>query len=230
METFLCSDSEKRVREERHKISNRWRSLLFFCTTLYIHHHDCMCFFCENNVCVLCTSPPSKRNKDFNFFVWCMRLVLSFVFMLLFLFLLLIQLELECCLFCVFVCAWKCLVYTLKLLQELYSCINCDPLMYSPNWMPPPKNSRIALTRSRHWINRKRVKKSLCSRSWKRHQLQFRGGRRRNGREMHRLRATFSRSRTPTGADMKTQSSLDVPKQVRGVCVLNSWRNRRFPE
>lgn len=32
---------------------------------------------------------------------------------------------------------------------------------------------------------------------------------------MHRLRATFTRSRTPTEAEMKTQSSLDVPKQVR---------------
>lgn len=31
---------------------------------------------------------------------------------------------------------------------------------------------------------------------------------------MHRLRTTFTRSRTPTGAEMKTQSSLEVPKQV----------------
>jgi diacylglycerol kinase (ATP) len=34
---------------------------------------------------------------------------------------------------------------------------------------------------------------------------------------MHRLRTTFTRSRTPTGADMKTQSSLDVPKHVRSA-------------
>ncbi|XP_055612047.1 eye-specific diacylglycerol kinase isoform X2 [Uranotaenia lowii] len=34
---------------------------------------------------------------------------------------------------------------------------------------------------------------------------------------MHRLRNTFTRSRTPTGADMKTQSSLEVPKQVRSA-------------
>nr|CAD7426429.1 unnamed protein product [Timema monikensis] len=33
---------------------------------------------------------------------------------------------------------------------------------------------------------------------------------------MHRL---FSRSRTPTGADMKTQSSLEVPKQVRSASI-----------
>lgn len=32
---------------------------------------------------------------------------------------------------------------------------------------------------------------------------------------MQRLRTTFTRSRTPTGADMKTQSSLEVPKQVK---------------
>lgn len=34
---------------------------------------------------------------------------------------------------------------------------------------------------------------------------------------MQRLRTTFKRSRTPTGADMKTQSSLEVPKQVRSA-------------
>ncbi|XP_049276791.1 eye-specific diacylglycerol kinase isoform X2 [Anopheles funestus] len=34
---------------------------------------------------------------------------------------------------------------------------------------------------------------------------------------MHRLRNTFTRSRTPTGAEMKTQSSLEVPKQVRSA-------------
>ncbi|CAD7090814.1 unnamed protein product [Hermetia illucens] len=34
---------------------------------------------------------------------------------------------------------------------------------------------------------------------------------------MHRLRTTFTRSRTPTGAEMKTQSSLEVPKQVRSA-------------
>ncbi|XP_063233449.1 eye-specific diacylglycerol kinase isoform X2 [Bacillus rossius redtenbacheri] len=33
---------------------------------------------------------------------------------------------------------------------------------------------------------------------------------------MHRL---FSRTRTPTGADMKTQSSLEVPKQVRSASI-----------
>lgn len=34
---------------------------------------------------------------------------------------------------------------------------------------------------------------------------------------MQRLRNTFQRSRTPTGADMKMQSSLDVPKTVRSA-------------
>lgn len=34
---------------------------------------------------------------------------------------------------------------------------------------------------------------------------------------MHRLRTTFKRSRTPTGNEMKTQSSLEVPKQVRSA-------------
>lgn len=34
---------------------------------------------------------------------------------------------------------------------------------------------------------------------------------------MQRLRTTFKRSRTPTGAEMKTQSSLDVPKQIRSA-------------
>ncbi|XP_055914439.1 eye-specific diacylglycerol kinase isoform X1 [Eupeodes corollae] len=34
---------------------------------------------------------------------------------------------------------------------------------------------------------------------------------------MHRLRTTFTRSRTPTGAEMKTQNSLEVPKQVRSA-------------
>ncbi|KAJ3665035.1 hypothetical protein Zmor_000551 [Zophobas morio] len=34
---------------------------------------------------------------------------------------------------------------------------------------------------------------------------------------MQRLRTTFKRSRTPTGAEMKTQSSLEVPKQVRSA-------------
>ncbi|XP_026747256.1 eye-specific diacylglycerol kinase isoform X1 [Trichoplusia ni] len=34
---------------------------------------------------------------------------------------------------------------------------------------------------------------------------------------MQRLRTTFKRSRTPTPADMKTQSSLEVPKQVRSA-------------
>ncbi|EEB12430.1 hypothetical protein Phum_PHUM178420 [Pediculus humanus corporis] len=34
---------------------------------------------------------------------------------------------------------------------------------------------------------------------------------------MQRLRITFKRSRTPTGAEMKTQSSLEVPKQVRSA-------------
>ncbi|XP_028158056.1 eye-specific diacylglycerol kinase isoform X2 [Ostrinia furnacalis] len=34
---------------------------------------------------------------------------------------------------------------------------------------------------------------------------------------MQRLRTTFKRSRTPTSADMKTQSSLEVPKQVRSA-------------
>lgn len=34
---------------------------------------------------------------------------------------------------------------------------------------------------------------------------------------MQRLRTTFKRSRTPTGAEMKMQSSLEVPKQVRSA-------------
>ncbi|CAL7945031.1 unnamed protein product [Xylocopa violacea] len=34
---------------------------------------------------------------------------------------------------------------------------------------------------------------------------------------MQRLRSTFKRSRTPTGAEMKSQSSLEVPKQVRSA-------------
>ncbi|CAG9765347.1 unnamed protein product [Ceutorhynchus assimilis] len=34
---------------------------------------------------------------------------------------------------------------------------------------------------------------------------------------MHRLRTTFKRSRTPTGAEMKMQSSLEVPKQIRSA-------------
>ncbi|XP_050524780.1 eye-specific diacylglycerol kinase isoform X3 [Daktulosphaira vitifoliae] len=34
---------------------------------------------------------------------------------------------------------------------------------------------------------------------------------------MDRLRSTFKRSRTPTGAEMKMQNSLEVPKQVRSV-------------
>ncbi|XP_066247871.1 eye-specific diacylglycerol kinase [Euwallacea similis] len=34
---------------------------------------------------------------------------------------------------------------------------------------------------------------------------------------MQRLRTTFKRSRTPTGAEMKMQSSLEVPKQIRSA-------------
>lgn len=34
---------------------------------------------------------------------------------------------------------------------------------------------------------------------------------------MQKLRSTFKRSRTPTGAEMKTQSSLEVPKQIRSA-------------
>jgi len=34
---------------------------------------------------------------------------------------------------------------------------------------------------------------------------------------MQKFRTTFKRSRTPTGAEMKTQSSLEVPKQVRSA-------------
>lgn len=34
---------------------------------------------------------------------------------------------------------------------------------------------------------------------------------------MQRLRTTFKRSRTPTGNEMKTQSSLEVPKQIRSA-------------
>lgn len=34
---------------------------------------------------------------------------------------------------------------------------------------------------------------------------------------MQKLRSTFKRSRTPTGAEMKSQSSLEVPKQVRSA-------------
>lgn len=47
---------------------------------------------------------------------------------------------------------------------------------------------------------------------------------------MQRLRTTFKRSRTPTGAEMKTQSSLEVPKQVRSASFdeiqLESKRNQ----
>lgn len=34
---------------------------------------------------------------------------------------------------------------------------------------------------------------------------------------MQKLRSTFKRSRTPTGSEMKSQSSLEVPKQVRSA-------------
>ncbi|XP_077262935.1 retinal degeneration A isoform X2 [Temnothorax americanus] len=34
---------------------------------------------------------------------------------------------------------------------------------------------------------------------------------------MQKLRSTFKRSRTPTGAEMKSQSSLEVPKQIRSA-------------
>lgn len=40
---------------------------------------------------------------------------------------------------------------------------------------------------------------------------------------MQRLRTTFTRSRTPTGAEMKTQNSLEVPKQVRIQAVDFKW-------
>lgn len=49
---------------------------------------------------------------------------------------------------------------------------------------------------------------------------------------MHRLRNTFTRSRTPTGAEMKTQSSLEVPKQVRSASFdeiqLEAQRSHQF--
>lgn len=38
---------------------------------------------------------------------------------------------------------------------------------------------------------------------------------------MQRLRTTFKRSRTPTPADMKTQSSLEVPKQVTSFLLFD---------
>ncbi|XP_069679384.1 eye-specific diacylglycerol kinase isoform X2 [Periplaneta americana] len=48
---------------------------------------------------------------------------------------------------------------------------------------------------------------------------------------MQRLRTTFKRSRTPTGAEMKTQSSLEVPKQVRSASFdeiqLEAKRNQQ---
>lgn len=43
---------------------------------------------------------------------------------------------------------------------------------------------------------------------------------------MQRLRTTFTRSRTPTGAEMKTQSSLEVPKQV-GLNVVYAKKKER---
>lgn len=49
---------------------------------------------------------------------------------------------------------------------------------------------------------------------------------------MQRLRTTFKRSRTPTGAEMKTQSSLEVPKQVRSASFdeiqLEAKRNQQL--
>ncbi|KAJ9579362.1 hypothetical protein L9F63_024532 [Diploptera punctata] len=54
------------------------------------------------------------------------------------------------------------------------------------------------------------------------------------GRSMQRLRTTFKRSRTPTGAEMKTQSSLEVPKQVRSASFdeiqLEAKRNQQLAE
>ncbi|XP_021928119.1 eye-specific diacylglycerol kinase [Zootermopsis nevadensis] len=51
---------------------------------------------------------------------------------------------------------------------------------------------------------------------------------------MQRLRTTFKRSRTPTGAEMKTQSSLEVPKQVRSASFdeiqLEAKRNQQMTE
>ncbi|XP_053678775.1 eye-specific diacylglycerol kinase [Anopheles nili] len=49
---------------------------------------------------------------------------------------------------------------------------------------------------------------------------------------MHRLRNTFTRSRTPTGAEMKTQSSLEVPKQVRSASFdeIQLEAQRSFPQ
>lgn len=48
---------------------------------------------------------------------------------------------------------------------------------------------------------------------------------------MQRLRTTFKRSRTPTASDMKTQSSLEVPKQVRSASFdeiqLEAKRNQQ---
>lgn len=49
---------------------------------------------------------------------------------------------------------------------------------------------------------------------------------------MQRIRTTFKRSRTPTGAEMKTQSSLEVPKQVRSASFdemqLEAKRNQEI--
>lgn len=51
---------------------------------------------------------------------------------------------------------------------------------------------------------------------------------------MQRLRTTFKRSRTPTASEMKTQSSLEVPKQVRSASFdeiqLEAKRNQQDDE
>lgn len=126
---------------ERRKISNRWRSLLFLHNYTYIIH-DCMRYFFGNeNMCVLGTSPPkrARRTRKFISFCacawWCRSyLYFAYVFIL-------VGLTWTWMLFVLCARAWECLVYNLKLLQDYYSCINCHPLMYSPNWMPLPQKN-----------------------------------------------------------------------------------------
>lgn len=102
---------------------------------------------------------------------------------------------------------WSSTTYNLRYPVYIYEGINVIR-MYVYNW----PNRGIVVTPSRRRKGRRKERvKDLTRR-----------------REMHRLRATFTRSRTPTGAEMKTQSSLDVPKQV-GTMIwrLKEW-GRRF--
>lgn len=49
---------------------------------------------------------------------------------------------------------------------------------------------------------------------------------------MHKIKHTFKRSKTPTGADMKIQSSLEVPKQIRSASFdeMKLGSHRTFSE